>query len=219
MSDAELFKGLYQDSYPHVLAYATSLVGRQAGEDITSETFAIAWRRYGEVRPMTLPWLLGVAHNLIRELRRRDTRQYELALAEGLRVSTEPERDDLADDVAERLAVLSALASLSTSDRELLTLVAWQGLSAFDAAHVLGCSSATLSVRLHRARRRLAKALDSQSAQTVPSEPRTRESDRPGDGVAPCEAPDQQAGAGNKAPLTSTRPQRLRSIMEGAEGA
>jgi RNA polymerase sigma-70 factor, ECF subfamily len=226
MGDAELFKGMYQDSYPQVLAYVTSLVGRQAGEDITSETFAIAWRRYGEVRPMTLPWLLGVARNLIRELRRRDARQYELAIAEGLRVSTDAVRDDPADDVTERLAVLSALALLSAPDRELLTLLAWQALSVSEAAQVLGCSSATLSVRLHRARRRLERALDSQS------EPRACGPDGPTDGATPRNAPglredlDPQVGRSNrqpgevgKAPSASGRPQRLAPIMKGAEGA
>jgi RNA polymerase sigma-70 factor (ECF subfamily) len=164
VAHAELFRDLYQECYPHVLAYATSLVGRQAGEDITSETFAIAWRRRAEVQPVGLPWLLGVARNLVRELRRRDAKQYELAVAEGARISASGELNDPAEDVAERLAVLEALARLSDADRELLTLIAWQGLSQSEAAAVLGCSNATLSVRLHRARRRLEKAMGAPKA-------------------------------------------------------
>ena len=164
VAHAELFRHLYLECYPHVLAYATSLVGRQAGEDITSETFAIAWRRRAEVQPVSLPWLLGVARNLVRELRRRDAKQYELAVAEGVRISTSREPNDPAEDVTERLAVLDALARLSDADRELLTLIAWQGLNQSEAAEVLGCSNATLSVRLHRARRRLEKAMESPKA-------------------------------------------------------
>jgi RNA polymerase sigma-70 factor (ECF subfamily) len=61
--------------------------------------------------------------------------------------------------VAERVGVLNALAQLSDDDRELLTLVAWHGLSPRQAARVLGCSAATYYVRLHRARRRLKAAL------------------------------------------------------------
>jgi RNA polymerase sigma-70 factor, ECF subfamily len=163
MADAESFRELYRESYPHVLAYATSLVGRQAGEDITSEVFAIAWRRRAEVWPIALPWLLGVARNLVHELRRRDARQYELAVAEGVRISTHAGPYDPAEDVAERLAVLAALARLSDPDRELLTLMAWQGLSTSEAAQVFGCSSPTLTVRLHRARRRFERALESQA--------------------------------------------------------
>ena len=65
----------------------------------------------------------------------------------------------MAEGVAERAAVLAALTWLSEDDRELLTLVAWHGLSTREAARVVGCSPATFFVRLHRARRRLQEAL------------------------------------------------------------
>jgi RNA polymerase sigma-70 factor, ECF subfamily len=163
VTDAQLFRHMYQELYPRVLAYATSMVGRQTGEDITSETFTVAWRRWQDLPEPRLPWLLGVARNLIRELRRRDARQYELAVAEGRRISTET--GDIAVDVAERTTVLRALAELPDADRELLTLLAWHGLSLADAARVLDCSTATLTVRVHRARQRLTRAV----AATSPS--------------------------------------------------
>jgi RNA polymerase sigma-70 factor (ECF subfamily) len=67
---------------------------------------------------------------------------------------------DVADQVVERAAALRALATLSDADRETLTLVAWQGLPPREAARVVGCSQATFWVRLHRARRRLERAID-----------------------------------------------------------
>jgi RNA polymerase sigma-70 factor (ECF subfamily) len=157
--DAQLFRETYEQCYPSVLAYATSRLGRPTGEDITSEAFAVAWQRWDDPPSVPLPWLLAVARNLISELRRKDAKQYELAVAQGRRISTEVGSDDIAEDVAERTTVLRALASLPDADRELLTLLAWQGLSQRDAARVLGCSTATLAVRLHRARRRLDRAL------------------------------------------------------------
>ncbi|MFS8200444.1 RNA polymerase sigma factor [Streptomyces sp. CWNU-52B] len=163
MTHAQHFRDVYEECYPRVLAYATSLVGRQVGEDITSETFTVAWRRVRDISEPALPWLLGIARNLVRELRRRDSRQYALAAAEAQRVSRGARSDaaDLAADVTDREAALQALASLSEADRELLTLIAWHGLSTKQAAKVLGCTTATLTVRLHRARRRLEKALES----------------------------------------------------------
>jgi RNA polymerase sigma-70 factor (ECF subfamily) len=152
---------MYVAYYPRVLAYATSLVGRSTGEDITSEAFTVAWRRWRDVPAARLPWLLGVARNLVRDLRRSDARQYELAVAEGRRVST---ADDIAADVAERTSVLRALAGLPDADRELLTLVAWHGLRQQEIGRVLHCSTAAVSVRLHRARRRLAQAMADTSA-------------------------------------------------------
>jgi RNA polymerase sigma-70 factor (ECF subfamily) len=52
-----------------------------------------------------------------------------------------------------------ALVRLSDADRELLLLIAWDGLSPSEAAAVLGIKPATARVRLLRARRRLTQAL------------------------------------------------------------
>lgn len=162
VTHAERFRDVYEECYPRVLAYATSLVGRQVGEDIASETFTVAWRRVRDIPRPALPWLLGVARNLVRELRRRDAHQYLLAAEEAQRISSGARSDagDVAAEVTERHNALQALASLSEADRELLTLLAWHGLSAKEAAQVLDCSTATLTVRLYRARRRLEKALE-----------------------------------------------------------
>jgi RNA polymerase sigma-70 factor, ECF subfamily len=61
--------------------------------------------------------------------------------------------------VAERLAVLAALATLRPDDQEALRLTEWEQLDIAAAAQVMGCSAATFRVRLHRARRRFAGAL------------------------------------------------------------
>ena len=53
-----------------------------------------------------------------------------------------------------------ALARLSPADREALLLIGWEGLTNDDAATVMGCSAVAFKVRLHRARRRLARLLD-----------------------------------------------------------
>ncbi|MDX2709244.1 sigma-70 family RNA polymerase sigma factor [Streptomyces sp. PA03-6a] len=169
MTHAQRFRDVYEECHPRVLAYATSLVGRQVGEDITSETFTVAWRRVRDIPHPALPWLLGVARNLVRELRRRDAHQYLLAAEEARRISSGARTDtgDVAAQVTDRHDALQALASLPEADRELLTLIAWHGLSAKEAAQVLDCTTATLTVRLFRARRRLEKALDA----APPAEP------------------------------------------------
>ncbi|MFF3514086.1 RNA polymerase sigma factor [Streptomyces sp. NPDC002573] len=97
----------------------------------------------------------------MRELRRRDAHQYALAAEEARRISggARTEAGDVAVEVTDRHSALQALASLPEADRELLTLIAWHGLSAKVAARVLDCTTATLTVRLYGARRRLEKAL------------------------------------------------------------
>lgn len=173
VTHAQRFRDVYEECYPRVLAYATSLVGRQVGEDITSETFTVAWRRVRDIPHPALPWLLGVARNLVRELRRRDAHQYLLAAEEARRISSGAPAGagDVATEVTGRHDALQALAALPEADRELLTLIAWHGLSAKEAAQVLDCTTATLTVRLYRARRRLERALEAAPAAEPESAP------------------------------------------------
>lgn len=143
----EDFTAVYRECYPRVLAYAASHAGAQRAEDITSETFTIAWRKLDQMPSNALPWLLGIARNLVRAARRQTT-HHELADV--------PAGDDFA-----LIELRAALDGLSEADQEVLTLIAWHGLGAAEAAQVLGCTTATFFVRLHRARRRLQAALSS----------------------------------------------------------
>ena len=63
-------------------------------------------------------------------------------------------------DVVRRYPLRTALDALKPIDREALLLTAWEGLPADRAARAAGCSTATFHVRLHRARKRLAHALE-----------------------------------------------------------
>jgi RNA polymerase sigma-70 factor, ECF subfamily len=156
----ERFQSLYTRHQGQVYAYAVSRAGRQLADEVVSEVFLIAWRRRADVPALALPWLLGVARNVITGQFRESARQRSLA-AELRAWVTEQELSagDVADEVSERIAVLAALAGLPDPDRELLTLVAWHGLTPREAARVVGCSTAAYFVRLHRARRRLERAM------------------------------------------------------------
>ncbi|MBF8190339.1 RNA polymerase sigma factor [Nonomuraea sp. K274] len=146
---------MYDECRQRVWAYVVSRAGRQVADEVVSETFAIAWRRLDDVPDSALPWLLGVARNVLRDNVRAEVRRETLAAE--LRAWTE---GDVADQVTERMGVLRALAALPEDDREILILVAWHGLSPKEAARVIGCSSAAYRVRLHRARKRLAQAME-----------------------------------------------------------
>jgi RNA polymerase sigma factor (sigma-70 family) len=157
------FKAVYDQHYPAVLRYAARRVGAEAARDIAAETFLTAWRRLDRVPPgQPLPWLYATARNcLANELRRRDRRE---RLDSRIRAEATRGRGAAAPEpsqqVAERLAVLAALASLRPNDQEALRLIAWEQLDAATAAQAMGCSTAAFRVRLHRARHRLARALD-----------------------------------------------------------
>jgi RNA polymerase sigma-70 factor (ECF subfamily) len=150
---------MYDETYVRLLAYALGYVNRATAEEIVSETFLIAWRRLADIPSREVPWLFGVARNLIRERYRADQRLRTLCAELGAEALTGQDAGDIAEHVADRAAALQAMADLPDADRELLTLLAWHGLTNHEAARVLGCSTATLLVRVHRARRRLRTAL------------------------------------------------------------
>ncbi|MBA9006533.1 RNA polymerase sigma factor [Thermomonospora cellulosilytica] len=162
------FTRLYDEHYRRVLAYALTHADQGVAEDVVSETFLVAWRRLDDLPAAELPWLLGVARNMLR--RQRDGGHRRRALAERAAELTTPAdlaAWDVAEHVVEREAALDALACLPERDVELLTLITWHGLSPREAARVLGCSAATLFVRLHRARKRLARALEAAPARSA----------------------------------------------------
>jgi RNA polymerase sigma-70 factor (ECF subfamily) len=130
-----------------VRAYARRRIDPVSADDTVSEVFAVAWRRLDDVPEAALPWLLGCARRVLAHQHRRLRR--DVALAERLGTTAGPPAPT-GDPVLGR-----ALSQLSARDREVLLLVAWEGLDPAQAARVLGCSRNTLAVRLHRARRRL----------------------------------------------------------------
>jgi RNA polymerase sigma factor (sigma-70 family) len=154
------FTGLYDRCYRNVLRYALVHAEPGSAEDVTSEVFLIAWRQLPVIPEPPLPWLLGVARNLLRKQADAGRRRRVLA-ARVAALTTEADEIawDAGEHVVERTAALEALASLAERDVEVLTLVTWHGLDVRAAAAVLGCSRHAFAVRLHRARQRLAEAV------------------------------------------------------------
>jgi RNA polymerase sigma-70 factor (ECF subfamily) len=158
------FERLYDAHYAAVLAYALRRSGRTIAHDVAAETFLVAWRRLEVVPVDAAPWLYGVARRVLANERRAEHRR--TALAERMRATRAPEP---VDDAVGRAGLLqAALARLPERDREALALVAWEGLSTAQAARAMGCAPTAMRVRLHRARGRLARALDDLGSSGAP---------------------------------------------------
>ncbi|GGQ24466.1 RNA polymerase sigma factor [Streptosporangium pseudovulgare] len=158
MLKQEEFAALFDACHPRVYAYAVSRCGRRLAEEVVSETFVVAWRRHDDIPAKNaLPWLLGVARNVIRDVHREELRR--AALDDALHAWADEIGPDVAEEVTERAAVLRALATLSDEDKEVLMLVSWHGLTSVEAAKVVGSTRSAFFVRLHRARRRLKAAM------------------------------------------------------------
>ncbi|MEU9830773.1 sigma-70 family RNA polymerase sigma factor [Streptosporangium sp. NPDC048047] len=154
-------------------------------EDVTSVVFLEAWRRRKELSPersSALPWLLGVANNVLRN-RYRARRSHRDAMD---RVPAVPAEPDPADDIAGRIddehrmrRVLTAVNRLPLADQEILSLCVWAGLGYEDIAIELGLPVGTVRSRLSRARARLRRLTATSPADAW--EPMTGTTHRPGE--------------------------------------
>jgi RNA polymerase sigma factor (sigma-70 family) len=158
---AERFRAIYESTRPRLLAYALRRTrSPEDAADVVAETFAIAWRRLDAVPEgnASLLWLYATARKVLANHHRQALRRFELvdrlgSLLERALVSEQAIGDD-------QLAARSALRRLDGDDRELLMLASWEGLGSADLAQLLGCSPTAVRIRLHRARARLAAAME-----------------------------------------------------------
>ncbi len=148
------FTAMYDAHYHRVLGYARRRVEADDAADVVAETFVTAWRRLDTVPDGedALYWLYATAGRVLANHRRGRRRRLDLvrALEREAPAAVEPTGS---------LRVRTAFAALRDEDRELLLLVAWEGLDAAAIAAVAGCSRNAARIRIHRARRRFARAL------------------------------------------------------------
>jgi RNA polymerase sigma-70 factor, ECF subfamily len=170
--EQERFERVFRGCYEAVYAYAARRVAPEAVQDVVSETFVVAWRRYAELDGEPLPWLYGIARRVAANHLRGSARREALRR----RLHTEPPASEASELGVHDPRLAAALAALGERDREALRLVAWEGLDHRDAASAMGCSTGAFAVRVHRARRRLARALASEETsliEQIPQEARS----------------------------------------------
>jgi len=164
-SEPERFALLFERHAPGLDRYVTRRLGPDLAEDIVAETFLAAFRqrgRYDLTRPSAVPWLHGIATNLIR----RHYRDEERKLRALARTGIDPAAKSAADHVEARLAadatsrsVAAAIASLPAEQRDVVLLVTWAELTYDQVAEALGIPEGTVRSRMNRARARLRAAL------------------------------------------------------------
>ena len=159
MSSAEQrFRALHAEAYDDLVRFVRRRVPADDAEDIVATVFMTVWRRLGDVPADARPWMFAVARNVM-------ANQARVRLRHGVvdvRMVTAgaPWQPDAAAGTATRIDLVRAWWTLSAADREVLALVAFDGLTGDQAATVLGCRRSAFSMRLARARRRLHRALE-----------------------------------------------------------
>jgi RNA polymerase sigma-70 factor, ECF subfamily len=165
MSEPEQFAIVFRRHAPAIQRYVTRRIGPGPADDVVAETFLVAFRQRASYRDDTrdcLPWLYGIATNLVGRHWRTEVRQLRLLARTGTDPVTEAFTDRVdaavtADRARGRLA--AALAGLPAGQRDALLLVAWAGLSYDQAAAALGVPLGTIQSRVSRARGRLRQQL------------------------------------------------------------
>ena len=160
--DQDAFGVLFEEHARAVYNHAFRLTGNwSTAEEVVSLTFLEAWRLRSTIRPegdSLLPWLLGIALNVARNVSRAARRQ-QAAMS---RLPAAPDVPDFADELASRIddaarleVVRTALGALRRGERDVLALCVWSGLNYSEAAEALGVPVGTVRSRLSRARRKL----------------------------------------------------------------
>ncbi len=167
--NAEL-QEVFRSHYAEVLAYCARRIGRNEAEDAAADVFAIASRRVNEIDwPTARPWLYGIARGVLANRWRSQRRRQRLL---GLLAGQAHDREDRPEDVivrrVEELEAIRALEQMRPTDREVLMLSAWEDLTGPQIALVLGVSVSAAEQRLHRAKQRFARALQSASSLAKP---------------------------------------------------
>ena len=159
-SREDQFRSIYERAFPAILNYVRRRVpsGERGELDVTSEIFAVVWRRIDDVPapPEDLLWIYGVARNVVARFHREESRRLRL------RTRIEAERSSRSDPAAtEELneMVRSAVARLPDTDREAVRLAHWEGLHHDEIATILGLTPNAVELRLRRARARLRRDL------------------------------------------------------------
>lgn len=163
--------GLYDRHAAALFSYCARRVGPDLAEDIVASTFLTAHERrhrYDPSRP-PLPWLYGIATNLLRRHRRDEVRAYRALVRTGVdpltgvhAVADEPAQRaaERTDDAARARRIAGVLLDLPVRQRDVLLLFAVGQLRYGEIAEAMDIPVGSVRSALHRARTTLRAALE-----------------------------------------------------------
>jgi RNA polymerase sigma-70 factor, ECF subfamily len=156
--DEEQFSALFEAQFTDVWRFARRRTASGSdADDITAETFTVAWRRRAEVPAGEARlWLFGIARHVLANHWRHGARRDRLHLR---LVGTDGPAGSYEQPAPSHEVLWPALAALPEKDRELLLMRAWDGLGVSEIAALLDVDPATVSSRLHKARLKLDREL------------------------------------------------------------
>jgi RNA polymerase sigma-70 factor (ECF subfamily) len=130
LSEPTAFEPIFDRHFSAVHRYLHRRAGRELADELTAETFALAFSRRGSCRASgsVLPWLYGIATNLLHRYRRAERRQLHAYSRSGVdrSVAYEDEADARVDGSSLDARLAGALAAMRPRERDALLLYALQ---------------------------------------------------------------------------------------------
>ena len=160
----EAFGAIFDRHLQAIYGFCLRRLGAEVAEDLAGETFLRAFHarsRFDISQTSALPWLFGIARNVVREQIR--TAVHREAGVERLHEQPQFSPIDqavLATEARQDLdAITRALLDLPEDEVETLLMHVWEGLSYAECALALGIPIGTVRSRINRIRRRLREHL------------------------------------------------------------
>lgn len=157
-SFAEVYQQIADDLY-RVALY--SLGNSHDAQDVVSETFIEAYKGLKNLRDENSfkPWIMRILSiRCKRKIGQYVSGRNELDIEDFLDLSEEGE--GLESQSTQKLALLHALDSLSSQEREIVALAVIQGYTVRETAEILGAPQGTVSSKLHRTLKKLRALLE-----------------------------------------------------------
>ena len=165
-TEPELFGVVFDRHFATIHRYLERRIGRDGADELSGEVFRIAFeqrRRFRPVHESALPWLYGLATNLMlkrwRGERARRGRSSGSRRRRETATATEAHDDRIAATAARAAGCSTRSRELPEGDRDVVVLVAWEELTYEEVAAALDIPVGTVRSRLNRARTRLRELL------------------------------------------------------------
>lgn len=162
MREPERFSEIFERYFAVIHGYLARRIGSDLADDLAAQVFTVAFERRTAFRPeaqSALPWLYGIATNLMRSHRRSERRLLAAVARVGNERAMTQEELGGTDSRCDEARLARALSKLDPDQRDVILLFAWAGLSHLEIANALEIPPGTVASRLFRARRRLRACL------------------------------------------------------------
>jgi RNA polymerase sigma factor (sigma-70 family) len=172
LSEPRAFEPIFDRHFDAVHRYLHRRAGRELADELAAETFAVAFGRRSTCRSTgsVLPWLYGIATNLLRRRRRDERRQLRAYGRSGVDrwAAYEDEANARLDSSSQGARLARALAAMRPRARDALLLYALADLSYEEIAEALDVPIGTVRTWLHRARQTALREFPAQTEDTFP---------------------------------------------------